>query len=213
MVGSVLSFSGLGLLLLSLWQLSILQNTYRFDDIWYSQSPVTLQAWMRQQQISDLPAPDRIERLADRLLVTPLAQRRILLLSMARPQFWTELTPHPVVRTTMRDETVLALEKAVSKAPLAGDLWYLAAKLKSDQGGFDAQAARYIELSQIYAPKATEIALARVYLLSLNWNRLGAAARVDMNRDVEVVLAANPRQADKLREDLIRLGIDLEALK
>jgi hypothetical protein len=194
------------------WQLLRLSTAYTADDLTYNQTPKAMQAWLaglyRQTGTSD----ERVEKISRRLILMSMPLRRQTVLSMARPEFWTELTSDFRQRVVMQQDMAAAIALALSRAPTNGELWFLSAKLDIDQQGVSDEALKRLGLSAVYAPKAGELALARLLVLQRNWKFLDDEARQVMTRDFSVVAAANPEKADAIAKELAATGLDMTAV-
>ena len=203
---AVLVLAGLALLGAGMWQLRLLERTHQPTDLLYPASPRVLQAWIRTLDPTD---PHSVTRLADRLLVMTLPQRRDAVMALADRTF---LARPGAAATAQRELQQLALAgvlDALSRAPAPGELWYLAGRLRSQLQGLDATAGRYFELSYLNAPRELDIVLARLQAMGQGWKLLDDRGREIVRRDLAVASEAYPASADELRAFLRRAGAEL----
>jgi hypothetical protein len=194
------------------WQLTQLTRAYLLDDIAHDQTPNRLKSWLIALYQHDIEPSARMERIASRLLLMPMPLRRQVVMSMSRPEFWTEATSDFRQRVVMQDEMLGAVNLALTRAPVLGDLWFASAKLSIDNEGMSGAALKRLEYSAIYAPNAGEIALARLLVMQRNWPLLDEASRQIMVRDFAYVTQAYPQQAESIRKEIEALGLRLPAV-
>ncbi len=190
----------------AVWQLDRLARAHQPEEVLYSVSPRTLQAW-----INSIDADEQASatRLADRLLLMTLPQRRDAVLAMSRQQFFSALSPTFNGQRRLQAFALTATRQALSRAPAPGDLWFLAGRLHSQIYGVDTTAQRYIELSYLYAPREVDIVLARLDAMALAWPLLAEPTREIVRRDMAVVEQAYPTRADELKTFLANAGAQL----
>lgn len=189
-----------------LWQLHRLQATHQHEEILYSVSPRTLQAWLKS---IDPAAQDSPARLADRFLLMTLPQRRDAVIAMASQTFYSQLSSAVDEQQALKRLTLDATLKTLAQAPVLGDMWFLAARLHSQLYGSDSIAQQYFAQSYQYTPREVDIVLARLEAMGLAWPLLSDTSRNIIRRDFEVVQSAYPARADELKSYLMKAGAQL----
>ncbi len=187
-------------------QLRLLERTHQPTDLLHAASPRLLQAWIRTLDPAD---PDSATRLADRLLVMTLPQRRDAVTAMADLNFLARPGAAATEQRQIQHLVLAGVLDALSRAPAPGELWYLAGRLRSQLHGLDAIAGRYFELSYLNAPRELDIVLARLRTMGAGWKLLDDRARDIVRRDLAVASEAYPASANELRAFLQRAGADL----
>lgn len=205
-IGLLLS---LGICLTSLggYQLFKLDSTHQRNEILYSVSPRTLQAWLTTLDLED---PGNAARLANRLVNMTLPQRRDVVLAVARPEFFEPITDSFSARRSLQLLLLKALQMALADAPALGEFWFLLAKLRGNLFGVDAATQSYLELSFTYSPKEVDLVLERLEMMSLAWPLLNDRLRTVVRHDVRVVDLAYPNRAGELRQYLQKAGANLD---
>jgi len=206
-IGLLLS---LGICLTSLggYQLFRLDDTHQRNEILYSVSPRTLQAWLTTL---DHENPGNAARLANRLVNMTLPQRRDVVLAVAQPEFFEPIAKSFADRRSLKMLLLQAVHMALAKAPALGEFWFLSARLRGDLFGVDFTTQRYLELSFTYSPKEVDLVLERLEMMSLAWPLLSDGLRDIVRHDVRVVDQAYPDRAGELRQYLQRAGANLDA--
>ena len=200
--------AGLMLLVAGGWHLASLKTSFSGDDFIYGVSRETSQLWLRELAgDADLDDAALAERIEERLSNLTLPQRRTAVLAMGQHPFWTQAVPEFVPRTRLIAAAGTAAERFVSKAPFAGDVWYLAAQLRVMVRGLDGRGERFLEFSQTYAPKEVKIAAARLELIAKQGGDLSSRLRSVAERDYAIVLEAFPQNAKSLRDALQASGV------
>lgn len=198
--------AGAALLATGSWHLMSLNASFSRSDFVYGVSQGTTQLWLRELATQDgLDDEALTERIYQRFSNLTLPQRRTTVLAMGQHPFWVQAIPDFVARTRMIAASGKAAEKFAARAPLAGDVWYLAAQLRVMASGLDAAGERFVELSQVYAPKEVKIAAARLELAAKQGGTISARLRDVARRDYVIVLEAFPDQAKSLA-DALRAG-------
>lgn len=187
-------------------QFRILERTHQLDEILFSTSPRTLQAWMKTLNWSD---PDSANLLAKRFLAMTLPQRRDAVIAMAGRAFFAALDKGPAGQRDLQKMVLQGVLAALRQAPVLGDLWFLAGRLHSQLYGIDTTAQRYLELSYLYAPREVDLVLARLEAMGLAWALLSETSRDIVRQDMTVASKAYPGRADELRSFLQRSGAKL----
>ena len=198
--------AGLAVLGGGLWQLRLVERTHPATDLLYPASSRLLQAWIRTLDRTD---PDSTRRLAERLLVMTLPQRRDAVIAMGSRGFFTAFEPSATGQRKLQQLALAAVLDALSRAPALGDLWYLAGRLRSQLDGLDRAAGHYFELSYLHAPREVDLVLARLQAMGPGWKLLDDRARDIVRRDFAVASAAYPANAEELRTFLERSGAQL----
>ena len=161
--GTLVLVSCLGIGAVSLgtgsWTLANLSQTYRPDDVLFSEGPNLFRSWLTRRMASNAL---RSEAIGQRLLMMPIASRRATAVAMMDLSFyeglWTrERDRVPVLK--MLEEGILA---ALSTAPSAGELWLAATKTRALHTGFDKKAESFLATSYLMAPREADIARARM---------------------------------------------------
>jgi len=208
--GFIRLISALGLLLIAVivaggggWQLARLERTHLKEEILYPVTPRSLQAWLKTLDIND---PASADRLADRILLMSLPQRRDVVISMSGAAFFAQLNPKFTQQRTFRTVALKAVLSALAKAPLLGDLWFLAANLRGQLFGIDPDVQQYLGLSFIYAPKEVDLVLARLQMMGLAWPLLSEASRNIVRDDLNIIAEAYPDRVQELRQYLKSAG-------
>ena len=186
-------------------QLVLLNQAYTGQDIAYTQTPAAFQAWLRDLDVRDEGRPHAVAKIAARLLMMTMPQRRQTSLAMMRHDFWTPLTRDFLERTALREAMFEAVQQSLARAPVLGDLWLVAAKLDIEREGMTERALRFIKLSGTYAPKEGELVMARYVLMQQNFQLLDEDARQLLQRDFEHVIAAYPEKAAEINKEYLQL--------
>lgn len=202
----VLMLLGLAVTTAGAWQLRLLDRTHQSIEMQYPASPRVLQAWILTL---DRTAPESVDRLADRLLTMTLPQRRNVVLAMATREFFADLDVSGAGQRQLREMALNAVLSAVSRAPVQGELWFLAGRLHSQLFGPDARAQQYLHRSYLYAPREVDLVLARLEAMSLAWLLLTDESRNIVRQDMSLVEQAYPRRAEELRTYLVNAGAEL----
>ncbi len=189
------------------YQLLRLDNTHQRNEILYSVSPRTLQAWLASLDHAD---PRNAALLADRIVNMTLPQRRDAVLAIARPDFFDPIAEGLAARRDLQTLLSQALHLALARAPALGELWFLAARLRGGLVGVDATTQRYLELSFTYSPKEVDLVLERLEMMSLAWPLLSDDLREIVRHDVQVVDQVYPDRAGELRQYLESAGAKLD---
>ncbi len=191
MLGGVTSLAGVA-------GLRQLQQSHLTEELFVTATPRTFQAWFADRLRRRTPAPghggaDLVARAAGRLLLMGLDQRFALTQAMMRDRFWSELSFTEDGRQRALDVAEAAVLRALSLSPGAGDLWLMAAKIRTVRHGFDASAAAYLHASQLLSSGEGAVVRARfafsVALLPL----LQEQAKQDFERDRDIVERIDPR--------------------
>lgn len=198
-----LLLGGAGLTAAGVTRLASLHQSFGEADFIYGVTDATTQLWVRELgNDAGADTDEAARRIALRLSSLPVAQRHSTALALGQAPFWTEAIPDFVQRTRMMAAAEEAVVAHVSRAPMQGDMWYLAAQLRAMTAGFDETAERYLVMSQIYAPKEVKLAAARLELAVRQGKRLSDRFREVARQDYEVVLAAYPDLAQSMAEAL-----------
>jgi hypothetical protein len=192
---------------LGAWHLAKLRQTHVYDEVLYRGSPQTLLLWLASL---DFHAPTSAERIAERLLLMPLPQRREAVLALAGNEIWTRLARSPGDVRSWQQVMLTAVKQAVARAPMAGDLWFLAGTLAGQLSGYGEASQRALALSATYAPREPDLVEARLAVLAPAWPLLDEALRDVVRRDLAVAGLASPEQARAIRETLERAGAQLD---
>ncbi len=185
------------------WQLARLDQTHLKQEILYRVTPRSVQAWLKTLDIDD---PASADRLADRMLVMSLPQRRDVVISMSGSAFFAELEPKFTQQQHLRSVALKAVLSALSQAPSLGDLWFLAAYLRGQISGVDPVVQQYLGLSFVHAPKEVDVVLARLQMMGLVWPLLSEASRTIVRNDLAIIAEAYPDQVQELRQYLKSAG-------
>jgi hypothetical protein len=206
--GAILLMS-LGLVVMTMggWQLSRLDRTHVRAEALYRVSPQTLLLWLSSL---DIRSPDTVERIAERLLLMSLPQRREAVLALTEKEIWKPLAGNPRDLRNWHMVMLQATEGAVAKAPTAGELWFLAGVLKGRLAGFGAVSQRYLALSATYAPREIELVIARLIVLAPAWPLLDNRLKDIVRRDLVLAEIADAGRAKAIRQVLERAGAQLD---
>ena len=205
-IGLLLSL-GICLTGLGGYQLFKLDKSHQRSEILYSVSPGTLQVWLVTLNHND---PGDAARVANRLVNMTLPQRRDVVLAIARPEFFEQITDSFADRRRLQLLVLEALQLALAEAPALGELWFLSARLRGNLYGMDSAAQSYLELSFAYSPKEVDLVLERLKMMSLAWPLLNDRLREIVRHDVRVVELAYPGRAGELRQYLQKAGAVLD---
>ena len=202
-VATCLLLGGAGLTAAGVSKLASLHQSFGEADFIYGVTDATTQLWVRElADQAGTGIEESARRIALRLSNLPVAQRHSAALAMGQAPFWTEAMPDFLQRTRMMAAAQQAVVSHVSRAPMQGDMWYLAAQLRAMTAGFDETAERFLVMSQIYAPKEVKLAAARLELAAKQGKALSDRFRDVARKDYQVVLAAYPDLAQAMAEAL-----------
>jgi len=165
---AITSIVGVLALFVGLMMLTSLSSAYRIADIFYQQPVAGFAAWL-----SALPEPvdgaadkspddGQATMIANRLLHLPVSPRRAILSAMTDNAYWSGPTRSEADRRRLIAVSSRGLDEALSRAPLSGAMWLVAAKLRTLQYGFDVTAETYLRRSYVLAPKEAGVAADRL---------------------------------------------------
>jgi hypothetical protein len=191
----VLVLAGLAVSSTGLVLANQLSQVYRAVDIAYRQSEQTFYNWLEGvARTHGLKSEFLVKLIAQRLLLMPTVDRRNAINSMMIDAFWDELAPPGTDRRPIFDLMSRTTRLALSSDPLSGELWLLAAWLRTKTNGFDAKASDYFVLSQHFAPRESALVLQRldfVVQFKAQSSAVSAAAMADLSiaRKIESKMA------------------------
>ena len=203
-----LLLGGAGLATAGTLHLLSLERSFARTDFVFGVSARSTQVWIRElAEDTSLDDAQLTSRLAERLSNLTIEQRREITLAMAEGPFWATAIPDFLQRGRWLSLANDAVLKAVARAPMQGELWYLAARLRVMTSGCDAACERYLALSQTYTPKEMKFAAARLEVAARQGSALSPALREVAQRDYQFVLEAFPDLADDLSRALAAGGV------
>ena len=195
-------------------QLSALSGAYRPGDVFLTHSPRSLQAWLAELAAEAAgPGADRISlarRIADRLVLMPLPDRRKAIVAMTHPEFWNAIVPKGSTPRAIKEIVLAGTLLALAGSPAAGDLYFAAAWLETGLDGYAQRPRRMLEASHVFSPREIEIVIERVRFAPLIWTFAGDGERQRLTADFHLVREAFPREADQIAVELARHGVVIE---
>lgn len=204
----LLAGAGLATVALGGASLSAISSAYRSSDIAVTETPQTFQAWLAQDvQPAGLGGTGAASRIARRLLIMPLENRRGLAAAVMQPAFWKPFatggqTPR-AMQQAVRDGLLLALRRA----PMAGDLYLAAAALETRIDGFGSRGRALLKASHTFAPRELPFVINRLSMAPLVWPLLKDEDRLLMKADLETLRRVQPERASKIEEALAKDGV------
>ncbi len=209
--GAVLCVLALASIALGASKLALLHSGFSSRDVLYPVGPRSTQAWLITLKTdNDNDVAEGAQRLASRLVLMTLPQRRRTLQAMRRPAFWVELSPDFVRQTRFRQMALAAVLHALESVPAGGDLWLAAARLRAAALGHDDQVNQYLEMSYLYAPRELDLAIGRVDMAVPVWATLAPALKAKAREDLDILKRANPARAEKIAKALKAAGADVQ---
>ena len=176
-----------------------IKKSHRFGEIFVTASPLTFQSWfaarLERDSSGDRTADDTdlVSDMAGRLLLMRLDQRFALVQAMMQDRFWSELTFNETNRQralTIAEEGIM---QALALSPGAGELWLMAAKVRTMRAGFDHRAARYLHASHVLSAGEGAVVRARFVFSTGLLPLLRGQAFREFRRDAEIVERLDPQ--------------------
>jgi hypothetical protein len=165
-----------------------LAQTYRPEDLAYSESDQTFRLWFLEAR-RHAPSDDTLTTaVAERLRAMRIDKRRALVDAMMSNRFLATMWSDEQDRRGNLRALLGGALQALSSSPMEGDLWLIAARLRWRLEGFDDVAEQYLDASFRYTPREIQLLVDRLVLA----------------RAVGIVLSPETRQLARRDQDYLR---------
>lgn len=203
LLGSLLVAIPLGLL--GLARFAQVTQAYEAHELAFTETPQTYRVWLTRAWSED--GPEATEAIRERLLLMPIARRVSAAATMSGNLFWEGIVADPAARLDLMRAQLAATEAALEDLPTAGDLWLLAARLRTVLTGFDQTARTYLAASFQFAPLEGPVIRARTLFALGLVPFFTEDLRRSVSRDIDVLQRWDPRSfgqiADLIPPDLM----------
>ena len=212
----LLASIGLALIAGGFTQLKALSAAYLTSDVLRTESPFTFYAWLasllqdHQAESRSDSRGDLSRRVADRLMIMPLPARRRIAISMARQEFWADISADAATQRAAKEAALDGVLLALQTEPGAGDLYFCAAWLETTLSGFTERPRRLLRASHIFSKHELDIAVERLLLAPLIWTFLDDAEKTDLKRDLDLVTQLHSNSAAQILRELEEQGVSFD---